>query len=83
MWDAGGPASNNADQYNTIIGGNLDLDPESSDTYSYGFILSPDFLPNFTMTLDYYDIKVEKAITSVNGETTLTACLTGNDVGVR
>ena len=79
VWDNGGPANSNADQYNTLIGGNLDLDPESSDTYSYGFILSPNFLPNFSMTLDYYDIKVEDAITSVNGETTLTACITGND----
>ena len=44
VWDNGGPANSNADQYNTVIGGNLDLDPESSDTYSYGFILSPNFL---------------------------------------
>ena len=80
VWDTGRSVANSpADQYNTIIGGNPDLDPESSDTYSYGFILNPNFLENVTLTVDYYDIKIEKAITQVNGEATLTACLTGND----
>jgi iron complex outermembrane recepter protein len=79
VWDTGGPGNSPADQYNTLIGGNAALDPESSDTYSYGIILKPNFLENVTLTVDYYDIKVEKAITSVNGETTLTACIDGND----
>ncbi|HTK99135.1 MAG TPA: TonB-dependent receptor, partial [Pseudomonadales bacterium] len=78
VWDAGGPSNSPADQYNTIIGGNVDLDPESSDTYSYGFILNPNFMDNVSLTVDYYDIKVDKAITQVLGETKLTECLNGN-----
>ena len=80
VWDPGGPGNSPA---RSIQHGHrrqcLDLDPESSDTYSYGFILNPNFLDNVTLTVDYYDIKVENAITSVNGETTLTACINGND----
>ena len=57
-----------ADQYNTVIGGNLELDPESSDTYSYGFILTRTSSVDSQLTLDYYDIKVEDAITSSNAK---------------
>ncbi len=78
VWDAGGPGNSPAKQYNVIVGGNPDLDPESSDTYSYGFILNPNVLENVTLTVDYYDIKVEKAITSIEGATTLTQCIEGN-----
>ena len=79
VWDTGGPGNSPAKQYNYIVGGNVDLDPESSDTYSYGFIVSPNFLPNASLSVDYYDIKVDKAITQVEGSTTLTTCIEGND----
>jgi outer membrane receptor protein involved in Fe transport len=80
VWDSGGPGNSNALQYNYIVGGNPNLDPEESDTYSAGFILTPNFLEGFALTVDWYDIKVEQAITQVNGETTLQQCLTGSDV---
>jgi len=79
VWDSGGPGNSNAKQYNTWVGGNPNLDPEESDTYSAGFILTPNFAEGLSLTVDYYDIKVDKAITQVNGETTLRLCLEGND----
>ena len=49
-------------QYNGLVGGNTQLDPEESDTYSFGFVLTPQFLAGFTVTVDYYDITVAKLI---------------------
>jgi iron complex outermembrane receptor protein len=71
---------NPAEQYNGLVGGNPDLDPETSDTYSYGLVLTPSFLPNFSMSIDYYDIKVEKLINSVGQDLILGQCLDGNSV---
>jgi iron complex outermembrane receptor protein len=79
VWDNGGPGNSNAKQYNTWVGGNPDLAPEESDTYSAGFILTPNFAEGLSLSADWYDIKVDKAITQVNGATTLRLCLTGND----
>ena len=69
--------ANPAEQYNGLVGGNSTLDPEVSDTYSYGFVFTPSFLPNFSMTVDYYDIKVEKKIDSVGQDRILQNCLNG------
>ncbi len=77
VWDAGGPADNPASQYNTIIGANPDvtLTPEESDTISFGVIVSPNFIPGLTVSVDYYDIEIEDAISNVNGEATILACI--------
>jgi len=79
VWDNGGVGNSPAKQYNTVLGGNTSLDPEESDTYSAGFILTPNFLENLMLSVDWYNIKVDGAITQVNGETTLTQCLEGSD----
>ena len=67
--------ANPAAQYNGNVGGNPDLDPEESDTYSFGIVLTPAFLPGFSLTVDYYDIKVEKLINSVGADFILGQCL--------
>jgi iron complex outermembrane receptor protein len=71
--------ANPAAQYNGLIGGNTHLDPESSDTYSYGFVVTPSFLPGFSFTVDYYDIKVEKLINNLGSDFILGQCLTTAD----
>jgi outer membrane receptor protein involved in Fe transport len=71
VWDAGGPVSNGAQQYNTLIGGSTDLDPEESETVSFGFLFTPTFVNGLTLSLDYYDIDVKKAITEIEPETIL------------
>lgn len=67
-----------AGQYNFLQGGNPDLKPEESDTYSYGVVLTPDFLEGFSLTVDYYDIKIEDGISNLGQEFILTECLEGN-----
>lgn len=78
VWDAGGPADSPAAQYNSIIGGTTELVPEESDTYIAGFVWTPGFIEDLTLSLDYYDIKVTDAIDTIGEETTLLQCIENN-----
>lgn len=68
-------ADSPAGQYNQLQGGNPDLTPESSETVSYGVIWTPEFADGLTVSVDYYNIEVTNAISSISAETTLTQCL--------
>jgi len=68
---------NPSGQYNGNVTGNPNLQPEESDTYSYGIVFTPSFLPGFSLSLDYYDIKVDKVIGSVGQDFILGQCLSG------
>lgn len=68
-----------AGQYNFLQGGNLDLLPEESDTYTYGVILQPSFVPNLTMSIDYFDIEIVDTISVVGPDTSLDACYFAGD----
>ncbi|MHA7815895.1 MAG: TonB-dependent receptor domain-containing protein [Pseudohaliea sp.] len=71
----GNIADSPAGQYNEITGGNPDLEPEESDTYSYGVIWSPSFVEDLTITVDYFDIEVKDAIAGIASPTTIDRCL--------
>lgn len=43
-------------------GGNPDLGAEKATTWTAGVVLNPSFLPGLTMSFDWYDIKLTKAI---------------------
>ncbi len=52
-----------AGQINNFSGGNEDLQPETADTVTLGFVFRPTgALSGFTATVDYFDITVEDAI---------------------
>jgi outer membrane receptor protein involved in Fe transport len=42
--------------------GNPDLKEETADTYTFGAVLNPRFLPGFTLAVDFYDIRIRDAI---------------------
>jgi len=70
---------NPASQFNIRTGGNANLQAEKAHTWSYGVVFQPTFLPNFTATLDYYDIRITGAIEAQSGVSVITDCaLTGN-----
>ncbi|MBX3695616.1 MAG: TonB-dependent receptor [Steroidobacteraceae bacterium] len=68
-----------AGQYNFLQGGNPGLTPEKSDTQTFGVILQPRFLPKFTMSVDWFNIKIEDTISTIGTNVTLDACYTNND----
>jgi iron complex outermembrane recepter protein len=65
-------------QYNGLVGGNPNLQPEKSDTYSFGFVFNPRALPSLTASVDYYDIKVNDAIGPITENAILAGCLNSN-----
>ncbi len=51
-----------AGQANITVGGNLNLAPEKANTWTLGAVFQPDFIPGFSMSLDYYNIKITDVI---------------------
>ncbi|WP_334163468.1 TonB-dependent receptor plug domain-containing protein [Phenylobacterium sp.] len=71
---------NPANQYNGRVGGNPNLDPETSDTYSVGFVYQPSYLPGLNLSVDWFDIKVKDYIQQgINQDLVLTRCLDSLD----
>jgi outer membrane receptor protein involved in Fe transport len=52
-----------------LASGNPNLLPEVAHTYTSGVVLTPDFLPGFTASVDYYRINMTDAITTLSGDT--------------
>jgi iron complex outermembrane receptor protein len=68
-----------AGQYQRNQGGNTALQPETSDTYSYGLVFTPRFAPGLSVSIDYFDIKVEDLVSAFGAKNTLDACYEFND----
>lgn len=66
-----------AGQYNALFGGNKNLAPETSKSYTLGLVLTP--MNNLSMTFDYFNMKVEGVISALPATTTLTQCLQTGD----
>ena len=45
----GSIADNPAGQFNTLTGGNPDLEPETADTYTIGFVATPSMIPGLSL----------------------------------
>lgn len=72
----GGALDNPSGQYNFLQGGSADLKPEESDTMTLGVVFTPEFLPGFNLTLDYFKIEVEDLISTIGPQNSLDACYT-------
>ncbi|KTE02418.1 TonB-dependent receptor [Sphingopyxis sp. H038] len=58
-------------------GGNPNLTEEKSKTYTIGAVISPPFIPRLNITVDYFNVEVKGAITTINAQQTLNDCYTG------
>lgn len=65
---------------NQETGGNPNLIEENSKTYTIGGVISPPFLRGLNITVDYYNIKIEDAVASINNIQTLNDCLANGDI---
>ena len=63
-----------AAQANAVSGGNLNLKPETAKTWTLGVVFQPEFLPRFSMSIDYYNIRVKDVIASALPGDAIGAC---------
>lgn len=75
----GNIVDNPAGQFNSLIGGNPDLQPETAKTLSLGAVFEPSFIRGLTISVDYFNIKVEDLVGSVNPNLSLSNCLSSGD----
>ncbi|MEO1241212.1 MAG: TonB-dependent receptor [Pseudomonadota bacterium] len=66
---------NPASQLNVVTGGNPFLNPEKSNTYTLGVVFTPSFAPSLNLAVDYFDISVNDAISTIPPQTTLNECI--------
>ena len=64
-----------AGQVNETSGGNVSLRPEIADTFTVGAIFEPkNLIPGLTISADYYNIKLQNAITNPTPGDVIAAC---------
>lgn len=84
-YDFAGTTASTEDDYRPLYssgisgqnGGNLNLKPEESNSFTFSVVLKPRFIPNFSMVLDYYDIVIDDVIASVGAVTIAENCVKG------
>jgi iron complex outermembrane receptor protein len=62
------------DQLSSTLGGNANLTPEEADTLTVGLVYSPDFVEGLSLTVDYWDIQLENAISTIGEQLILDKC---------
>lgn len=60
---------------NGFVGGNSALQEETSKTITAGFVLTPRFAPGLTFSVDYFDIKIDDAINTIDRDRIIEQCL--------
>jgi iron complex outermembrane receptor protein len=58
--------------------GNTEIRPEKGDTLDLGVIVQPRFLPGFTASVDYWEIKLRDAIATLSPSVLLNQCFGGD-----
>ncbi|MCC6925029.1 TonB-dependent receptor [Novosphingobium sp.] len=57
-----------------VSGSNPNLQAEKSSSWTFGLVFEPKFVPGLSLTVDYYDIKVNNIIASVGAQGIVNAC---------
>lgn len=60
--------------YSGLTTGNPNLKPEVANSWNIGAVLSPRFLPGFTISADYFRIDLEGAIDSITAQEVVNRC---------
>ena len=70
----GGYDQGNA-QIRTNIGGNVNLQPETSTTSTFGVVYSPSYVEGLDISLDWWKIELDDAISVFTGQQVLDFCI--------
>jgi outer membrane receptor protein involved in Fe transport len=61
-------------QITAVTGGNRSLKPEVSSSWTMGTVLTPSFIPNLSIALDYYDIHIRNTIGTIGAQSIVNDC---------
>jgi outer membrane receptor protein involved in Fe transport len=61
-------------QVKARVGGNTTLKPETAKIFTAGLVVVPRWVPNLSLTVDYYNLKVDQSITTLGATTIFTGC---------
>jgi len=64
-------------QYPVLAGSNPNLQPETADTYTIGFVLTPSFLEGLSFSVDFWKIEVEDLISRPTSDSVMDDCYSG------
>lgn len=80
---AGVPATYHQQNHQTLIpgttSGNINLKPETADTYSLGVAIKPHWVPGLSLTVDWYEITIQDAIASQSADQIMKLCAVRGD----
>jgi iron complex outermembrane recepter protein len=71
----GNVAGNPAAQYNGLLGGNPNLNPEIAKSFTAGVVLTPSFLRGFQATIDYFNIRIDNQIGIIGADNIIADCI--------
>ena len=60
-------------------GGSVVLEPETADVLTLGFVYTPEFFENFSMSVDYWEIQLTNALSTVGTQSALDGCFNSGD----
>ena len=66
-------------QISVLVGGNENLKPETSKSWIFGGVFSPEFLPGLSIEVNHYNIRINGAIQTIAADVTLANCEVNND----
>ncbi|WP_426051234.1 TonB-dependent receptor domain-containing protein [Brevundimonas sp. SL161] len=87
-FDFAGSTPTNVDDYNPVYtsgiagvnGGNPNLQPEESESFTFSTVLEPSFIPNLSIILDYYEIEITNVIAAVGAQAAVNNCVNGSSL---
>lgn len=74
------PVNGPSYQIDQPSGGNPNLQPEKAVTTTFGAVLTPQFIPGLTMSLDWYSINIHQGIYTTSAQEEINRCLEGQTV---
>ncbi|HET6565456.1 MAG TPA: TonB-dependent receptor, partial [Xanthomonadales bacterium] len=72
---ADGSFNQNGQETPVVGGGNPDLGPELADTFNVGVTWIPRAMPGLSISVDYFDIKIDHGIAALSANSILDQCI--------
>jgi outer membrane receptor protein involved in Fe transport len=73
------PTSQSNGVWSGSVAAGFDLQPEEGKSFSWGVVYDPEFLPGFSVSLDYWRLYLNDTITRADAQTVIDTCYANDD----